>query len=465
MNTRRFEPHGPLALEPSAFGMMLMMGREPTVAERRGDVSIVPVRGALMHHRDPLCDSYDDIKSLVAQELAEKPRAVVLRIDSPGGLVAGCMTTARELRAMARAAGVPLIAYVDGSACSAAYALACAAERIVIAEAGMVGSIGVIAPLVDTTVQSAVAGVRVDLITSGARKADGHPQSKATEGALRSARETVEALADVFYAWVAESRGIGAVDVEALEAAQFTGAAAISHGLADAVSTFDDLLASLAGGPTPATAGSNGDDMDEEEKARAALQAIVDDEKSDDKAKARAKKALAAMDDDGDGEEPKSEGEPKDDEPEKDKPAASARAGAPNVRASTAGELAGKVSELEARLARTERERDTERRDALLASRPDLPAELRKVLSSKPFAEAKAIVDAMPRTAPKPAAAASVPVTRGEGQGEGSAARLAPEAKTALDAQMGLASAKPGVIEQGSKLVLGAMVPSTVKGA
>ncbi|AKF06071.1 S49 family peptidase [Sandaracinus amylolyticus] len=461
MIERRYEPHGPLALEPSAFGMLMMLGREPVTAERRDEVSIVPIRGPLMHHRDPLCESYDDIKALVAQELAAKPRALVLRIDSPGGLVAGCFSTAREIRAMAQSAGVRVYAYVDGSACSAAYALACAAEKIVVPEAGMVGSIGVRVPLVDATQAQANQGLRVTMVSSGARKADGDPTTPFSEAALRATRETVESLAKVFFAWVMETRGVDEGSLAALEGAQFTGRAAVALGLADEVSTFEDLLASIASGQRPASAGeANGeDDMNEEEKARAALKAIVDGD-GDEKAKAKARKALAAIDDKDDEEA----AAPPPPDPKKDDEGARAPGANAPAAASTPDALSAlaEVHKLRAEIAAKE---EAAEREKLIASRPDFAPELVAALANAPMATVREMVTKLPRgTVKNPAAAAAtVQPTRGEGQGDGGAPRLAPEAKAQLDAAMGLLETKPGVVSKGNKLVLGAAVP--VKGA
>lgn len=452
------------AFDQRAFGFFFAPPPPPETIVRDG-VAIVAVRGALKHHRDALLDSYDAIKERVAEAIAARPAAVLLLIDSPGGDCSGCMDTASELRALAAKARVPLGAFIEGMGCSAAYALACAADLIGVSATASVGSVGVIEAMTDVSAQNAQFGVRVELIASGARKTDTNPSAPITDGAIAAARVRVDDLATQFFSLVSAARGVSPDDLRALEAGVFVGAKAVQLGLADQVTTLSQMVAVLSssGGSTATTprtrAGTAGEDpMDEEEKkARAALQAIVDDEKADDKAKARAKAALAAFHkDDDEGDDARAEGG--DDAPAKDDARAAARAGAPaqaRVSADTAADLATQMADAAKRLAKLESERETERRAQLLATRPDLPPELVKVLETKPLADVAAIVGAMkkPET-PRPAAGAVVTATRGATHGETPAA-LPPDRE--LDVKMGLARATEAIRHDGTSLKLGVL--------
>jgi len=138
---------------------------------------------------------------------------------------------------------------------------------------------------------------------------------------------------------------------------------------------------------------------------------------------------------------------------------AKAAARRPTVSASTAGELAGNVVDMAQRIADLERKHEAADRAAFLASRPDLPADLVKVLQNKPLAEVKEIVAAVPKkAAPKPAATATVPATRGAEQGDENAPRLPPAEAEALRAQMGLTRQTHAVVSTPRTLVLGASV-------
>jgi ClpP class serine protease len=182
-------------------------------------------------------DGYDAIVDRVRSALANaKTSALVLKIDSPGGEVAGCFDAVRTIRALGERAGVPIVAYADELAASAAYALACAAEAIVLPDSGCVGSIGVITTVVDQTAALERNGFRVHVITSGARKADGHSAVPLSDDARAAIQAEIDYLArEVFAPEVAQARGLSVEQVMGLEAACCLGPHAVDAGLADRV--------------------------------------------------------------------------------------------------------------------------------------------------------------------------------------------------------------------------------------
>jgi ClpP class serine protease len=454
MKLERFEPRGrgPLALEPSAFGGLFPVMTAPTTEQIAGDVAVVSVRGPLVHHADWWCDSYDGVKGRVLAALEAKPKAIVLAVDSPGGLVSGCFDTALEIAAACESAGVPLHTYIDGLAASAGYALACVGKSVTIPVAGIAGSVGVIDGIVDATAQNTAMGLVVELVASGARKTDQNPDTKITDGARAAVKARVEELASVFFEHVATFRPLNAEQVRALEAGLFTGAGAVRAGLADRVGSLDDLVAMLAS--ESAAPRAQGGPMTEDEKARAALKAILDDEKSDEKAKNRAKAALAAMD----GEDEKKSDEPTGDEAKSKAAAASAKA------AAAVAPIAKSHADIEARLAALEAEREDERKASLFAARPDVGAETRKALAHLPSAQVRTILDSMPKRVPNPAATATVPATQGATQTSGASTPTAIQPSSdgdAMDIALGRASvSSTGVVRSadGRSITLGADV-------
>lgn len=439
---RRWDRTGMLAIEPRAFFDLFF---EPTSRENeaQGDVALVTVRGPLQAHRGWWCDSYEDIVGRVAAACETPAKAVVLVLDSPGGDVAGMLEAAQAIQAKVSGAGKRLLAFVDGRACSAAYALACVAEQVIIAEQALVGSIGVLNARLDVSAAAAAQGVTVALITSGARKADGHPQKPLSEAELAATQTVVDQLAASFFAHVASQRGLDAGAIEALEARVFAGSAAVAAGLADAVGNLDTVLALASAGPAAAGAAEKGSTMDE---ARKALQAIIDDDNADEASKARAKKALAAMDEDDGGDDKKKDDEESksskaegDDEDKKDEEA-KAMAAKANANALKA------LSETEA----------LERRQ-LIASRPDLDDSTKKLLASAPIADVRSFVESAPRKpAPKAAATAVVSPTRAQGQGDPQE-NLPQDQRQTLDMVMGLAEAKVEPHFEGRRQVLPVM--------
>lgn len=255
------------ALEPGAYAIRPEAIAKPMAARVRaaigpdgysqpfglvGDVAVVSIDGVLMQRGGYWYDGYDAVVDRVRAALAE-PRAarVMLKLNSPGGMAAGAFATARVLRAAAKAAGKPLLAYADEEACSGAYALACAASRIFLPASGQMGSVGVFSVVSSMSRALAAAGIDARVVRSGARKAAGHPIDPLSEEVLAAEQAFVDALAAQFFELVAEARGLTAAQVQAFEARVFLGAEAVSAGLADAVTTFEEALQLAAS--TPAT--------------------------------------------------------------------------------------------------------------------------------------------------------------------------------------------------------------------
>lgn len=260
LDPRALDPvRGAAGFRPKAEGARGVGGGADPF-ERDGELAVVGVSGPLAQ-RAWSCwmfsgDGYDAIVQRAAAAFNDRDtRGVVLRLDSPGGEVAGCFEAVRTLRAMARDSGKPLVAYVDEMACSAAYALACAADEVVLPDTGLVGSIGVIMTVESYAEQLAAEGVSVALITSGAAKADGHPAAALSDDARARLQADVDQLAQVFAAEVAAGRpGLDAKAALGLDARVLIGGAAVAAGLADHVGPLSVALErarSLASRSTP----------------------------------------------------------------------------------------------------------------------------------------------------------------------------------------------------------------------
>lgn len=218
-------------------------GADLEVAKVGSSIAIVSVSGPLEHHETWFFDSYDAIVSRVRDALSDdEVGAVVLKIDSPGGDAAGATEATRQLRSLAKESGKKLWAYSDEACFSAAYSIASACDEIWLPETGGVGSVGVIAQVVDATAANAKAGMDIRLVTSGARKADTHPDRKLDDAVINALQARVDAMADAFVGVVASSRGMTPEAVYALEAGVFLGASAVEAGLADGVAGWDEFL-------------------------------------------------------------------------------------------------------------------------------------------------------------------------------------------------------------------------------
>ena len=485
MRKHRYAPQGLLALNPEAFFFLFDAPPEPEV-ERAGDVALVTIRGPLEHHKKWWGDSYEAIATRVAEALATGPSAVVLVVDSPGGVVSGCFDAARAIRAAAANADVPLYAWIEGQACSAAYALATAAERVFASETAMVGSIGVIEALVDRREQQTMFGIDVTLVTSGARKGDGHPAAEVTSDTRAAAQRRVDELASAFFALVEQHRGVAAEEVQALEARIVLGAEAKELGLVDEVATFDQVLAAASGREEPDMAAKATKDMDD---ARATLRKLAESD-NDEEAK-KAKKALAAMDDDDEEKaeddkdedkskskaedekkESKSKGKAMDDDEDKSKSKAEDEEKDDDAKASSSLKLAARIQQLEAaaaaRAKADKKAAEDQEREELLASRPDFAPEALEVLRSAPLATVKEAVEKWPRGAVRIrnntlAASAQPGATRGADQASGRVDHLPPDEAAELDRQMGLRRDVDAIKHEGTTMSLGVMTKTEAR--
>ena len=238
-----YRPHGEAALEPSALGALFGAPRAGRVQIEDG-VARIHIDGP--HGGGWFWQDYRDHAAAMRAAVSGGARAVLLVIDSPGGLVSGMLEACRELRALADESGVRLFALVQGAAASAAYALAATGERVFMTPTSMVGSIGIIAALADRVKANELAGVNVRLVTTGARKLDGQPDAPVTDDATRALQERVNALGAAFFGWVEERRGLAADAVRRLEGAVFTGAAGVDAKLADElVNTLPEAVAAV----------------------------------------------------------------------------------------------------------------------------------------------------------------------------------------------------------------------------
>lgn len=230
---------------PHAFGFFCEI---PPPLEYKPDavrdgLAVLDLRGPLEHHASWLWHSYSDLLAQAERAFADQQvELLVLRIDSPGGVCAGMGEAHKELRRLRALYDKPLLCYVDQMACSAAYCVASACDEIWTPNEAQLGSIGVILCTVDETGALEQAGVRVRYVVTGARKADLHPGSAVTDEVLRVAQSKVDYIGTLFFDAVAQSRGMSAPAVSALQANVFHGLEAVEIGLADEIASWNEFL-------------------------------------------------------------------------------------------------------------------------------------------------------------------------------------------------------------------------------
>lgn len=225
-------------------------------------IAVIPIHGTLVRRAVGLdaasgLTSYARIAADIDAALAApEVVGILLDIDSPGGEAGGVF----ELGARIREASAikPIWAHAGDAAFSAAYALACATQRVSLSATGGVGSIGVIALHIDQSVRNAQNGLSVTALTAGAHKNDGTPHAPLTPQATTALQAEIDRLYALFVDHVAQMRSLEAKRVRATEAALFFGDDAVASGLADAVAPFTTTLADFSAALSRHSPGSNG---------------------------------------------------------------------------------------------------------------------------------------------------------------------------------------------------------------
>ena len=256
-----------MAIDPAAFDRTFISAfRTETKAKQKpyamaaGGVAVIDIMGPLARRAFAswfwFIDGYDFIEERFAAAMDDpEVDAVVLRIDSPGGSASGAFDAVSRMRGAKLAAGKTVFTYADDLAASAGYALATVGDKIFLPESGMIGSVGVIGVLAEQSAALKEAGINVRVLTTGAEKADGHPAVPMTEAMVKRYQARIDHLGGLFFAQVADARGMTAGAVKALEAGVFQGADAIKAGLADGISTFDDVVDMIRQAKTGSTGG------------------------------------------------------------------------------------------------------------------------------------------------------------------------------------------------------------------
>lgn len=172
-------------------------------------------------------------------------RAILLRVDSPGGTVAGTAELAADVRDAGRFK--PVYAAIDDLGASAAYWVASQAQRVSANATAEVGSIGTVAIVDDTSGLYEAAGVKVHVISTGPYKGAFADGTEVTDEHLAYLRERVESLNAFFQSDVKAGRGFDAKGLAAVSDGRVWGAKeAKALGLIDAVEPLETTRAKLA---------------------------------------------------------------------------------------------------------------------------------------------------------------------------------------------------------------------------
>ena len=218
----------------------------PHAGKKRGSgrLAVVHVYGAI--HGATSSSSWgsedaDDIaRTLHRYSEQDDIKAIVLRINSPGGTVGAVQEIYAEVM-RCKAKGKKVVASLGDVAASGGYYLASSADKIVSNPGTITGSIGVILEFGNLETLFQKIGVRLEVIKSGAHKDIGSPARALTPEERQMLQASINDAYDQFVTAVSSGRGLPADQVRPLADGRiFTGAQALRLKLVDQLGDFQD---------------------------------------------------------------------------------------------------------------------------------------------------------------------------------------------------------------------------------
>ena len=205
-------------------------------------VALIEVRGLIVDGARPglLGEGTNPVDELVAaldKAAADRGvRAVVLRIDSPGGSVTASDVMHREVRRFTERTGKPVVAALATVAASGGYYLALAADQIVAEPTSITGSIGVIFPTFNFSQAMERWGIASRAVVSRPNKDLASPFEPMEEAHYQILQALVDESYAKFRALLIERRqGLDPARLDdATDGRIFSGDQAVAMGLADA---------------------------------------------------------------------------------------------------------------------------------------------------------------------------------------------------------------------------------------
>ena len=177
-------------------GLTMLRTVLPSLGE---SVAILEVNGPIMN-TEPL------IKILHQYRDSGAVKAIVVRIDSPGGVVASVQELYAELNKLRQQQTKPLITSLGNVAASGGYYVACGTDEIFANPGSLTGSIGVIFNLTNWEELIQKIGLKFEVVKSGPHKDIGSPTRPMTEEERRIMQEMIDDVYSQFFSAILDAR-------------------------------------------------------------------------------------------------------------------------------------------------------------------------------------------------------------------------------------------------------------------
>jgi signal peptide peptidase SppA len=247
--------HPPVLRELLAAGQPLIVGggrsAPPTISR---SVAVLPLFGTIL----PRTGWLDELLGAASTEAIGRDfdallansevGAVILNVDSPGGVIEGVPELAAKI--FAARGQKPIVAIANHWMASAAYWIGSAADEVVASPSATVGSIGVMAVHLDRSEANKLEGVAYRYVTSSPEKAALNPDEPPTEKALADLQARVDEAGEMFVKALAKQRGVTSAAVRNTygQGRVMSAQEGLAAGLVDRIETLEETITRLVSG-------------------------------------------------------------------------------------------------------------------------------------------------------------------------------------------------------------------------
>ncbi|MBI4715082.1 MAG: signal peptide peptidase SppA [Nitrospirae bacterium] len=221
-----------------AYGVTLFLGKSSLSGDK---IAVIKIEGVILDSRPTL----EELK-----EYRENPsvKAILLRIDSPGGAVAPSQEIYEEVKKIRDENRTKVVVSMGSVAASGGYYIASASHKIVANPGTITGSIGVILELANVSGLMKKVGVESVVIKAGKFKDVGSVFRGMTPEERAILQGVMDNVHDQFIGAVADGRGMDPAKVRSLSDGRiFSGEQAKKLGLVDEIGNYEDAVRIAAG--------------------------------------------------------------------------------------------------------------------------------------------------------------------------------------------------------------------------
>lgn len=238
----------------------------------------IPVKGSLMHdfpyQLGSWATGYEYINEALVRGINDPGvRGIALEINSPGGYVSGNFDLVDRIAAMREIK--PIHAFVNETACSAAYNIAAACKSISVPRTGSIGSIGVLRVHMDYSGFMEGRGIKTTFIHAGKHKVDGNYLEPLPDSVKERWQAEVESTYSDFVATVARNRGMEESAIRDTQAQVYQSTEALETGLVDKIGPHPESLVAYATLFNSVSQQETDEMADKAEVTQAAMEAAV----------------------------------------------------------------------------------------------------------------------------------------------------------------------------------------------